>query len=307
MNLIKKIKILAIGKDACLKSLKNEYKEDIIKFEQLQTKLYYENMKNYTDFIKKKCLDKNITDAEKERLEKIIKEIRQSVKKINDYNNFMKYLTIFSKMHFEKENPYTKLNLFNIFYKIYKDNEIEKSIYKDIVLYNQINEIDISDVYDNIKYEIDNFNKELPSDFYDNDEIEEMIYNFLTEKNADYKYDDKIKIISNLIKYYSNPMIFFDADFIERAVLFNYYYLIYKITNSSKYKIDKSNVKIDFEDEEENEDSEDEEKEVKKTKYNIRKAIYIILFLLFLLLFGNYGQDFAFLILLYYAIKGMIK
>jgi len=306
MNLIKKIKILAIGKDAYLKSLKNEYKEDIRKFEQLQTNLYDKNIKNYTDFIKKKCLDKNITDAEKERLEKIIKEIRQSVKKINDYNNFIKYLTIFSKIHFEKENPYTKLNLFNIFYKAYKDKEIEKSIYKDIVLYNQINEIDISDIYDNIKYEIDNFNKELPNDFYDSDDIEEMIYNFLTEKNLDYKYEDKNKIISILIKYYSNPMIFFDADFIERAVLFNYYYLIYKITNSSKYKIDKSNITIDFKDDED-EDSEYEEKEGKKTKYNIRKAIYIILFLLFLLLFGKYGQDFAFLILLYYAIKGMIK
>jgi len=307
MNLIKKIKILVIGKDAYLKSLEKKYKEDIRKFEQLQTKLYNENMKNYVEFIKKKCLDKNITDAEKERLENIIKEIRQSVRKINEYNNFVKYLTIFSKIQFEKENSGTKLNLFRIFYKSYKDKEISNLIYKDSVLYDQIDEMDIEDAYDNIKYEIDDFKKEIPTDFYDNNEIEEMIYNFLFEKNIDYKFEDKDKIISILIKHYSNPLIFFDADFIERAVLLNYYYLVYKITISSKYKIDKSNVIIDFEDEEENEDSEDEEKEGGKTKYNIRKAIYIILFLLFLLLFGKYGQDFAFLILIYYAIKGMIK
>jgi len=307
MNLIRKIKILAIGKDAYLKSLEKKYKEDIRKFEQLQAKLYDENMKNYTEFIKKKCLDRNITEAEKERLEKIIKEIRQSVKKINEYNNFIKHLTIFSKIQFEKENPDTKLNLFKIFYNTYKDKEIDLAVYKNFALYNQIDEMDIADVYDNIKYEIDDFRKELPTDFYDSDEIENMIYNFLIEKNIDYKFEDKDKIISILIKHYSSPLIFFDVDFIERAVLFNYYYLIYKITNLSKYKIDNSNVTIDFEDKEESEDSEDEEKEGEKTKYNIRKAIYIILFLLFLLLFGKYGQDFAFLILLYYAIKGMIK
>jgi len=92
-------------------------------------------------------------------------------------------------------------------------------------------------------------------------------------------------------------------------VLFNSYYLIYKVLNTKKYQNELSNIENKELNEKLNEEERKQEKEEKpKRHYHIRKTILIILFLLALLLFGGYyGQVLAVLIGIYYALKGMLK
>jgi len=310
MNLIDKIKLIIIGREGYLKLVKKRHNDEILAFERMLDKLYNEgNIEEYFDFIKKTCLNENITNAEEERIEKGLNELKKYSNKIKEFNDFIKYLAVFSKIKYEEknkeddedyenngndENNKAMICLFEKFYKLFKKKEINLDLNDNINLYEAIKINDIGKIYER-QYE---FSNEIPNDFYDNEEIEHIVYKFLTENN----YKDKL--ISILIKHYSNPAIFFNEDFVKTAVLFNYYYLVYKVLNNKIYKI---NENKENEDNEEEENEEEEKEEKPKRIYHIRKTILIIIFLLILLMSGTIAQHIAILIGIYYAIKGMLK
>jgi len=305
---ITKIKKFIIGKDAYLKSVKKEYNEETLAFERMQDKLYNEDIKDYLDFIKEKCLEGwEVSSAEEEKVNEGIKAIKKASKEIKGYNDFIKYLAVFSKVDFEDEKTEAMLYFFKIFYKLFKNKEIDLELYKEnLHYYDSISDVAISDIYQKTLENVSE--KELPTDFYDDEEVEQVVFKILTEKDYDEREEYKKMLFSKLLKYYSNPSIIFNADFISRAVLFNSYYLIYKVLNTKKYQEELSNIENKELNEELNEEERKQEKEEKpKRHYHIRKTIAIILFLLFLLLFGIYGQALALLILIYYALKGMLK
>ena len=298
-----KIKKFIIGKDAYLKSVKTKYKEEILAFERMQNKLYNEDVAEYLNFIKEKCLEGLIiSNAEEERIEKGLNEIKKASKEIKEYNDFIKYLAVFSKVEFEDEETEPMLNLFKIFYKVFKNKEIDLELYKDnLQYYESIKEEEIIEFYEKA---LDFTNKELPKDFYDDEEAEHIVFKILTEKKYDEREEYKKILFSKMLKYYSNPSIIFNAGFISRALLFNSYYLIYKVLSTKKYQDELS----ELENKELAKELNEEEKETKPERhYHIRKTILIILFLLFLSLFGTAGKILAFLILLYYALKGMLR
>jgi len=305
---ITKIKKFIIGKDAYLKSVKTKYKEEILAFERMQDKLYNEETKGYLNFIKKECIEGwKISETENKRIDERINEIKKTSKEIKDYNDFIKYLAVFSKVDFEDEETEPMLYFFKVFYKLFKNKELDLELYKEnMQYYESINDVAISDIYQKTLENLTE--KELPKDFYDDEEIEQIVFKFLTEKDYEERQEYKKMLFSKLLNYYSNPSIIFNADFISRAVLFNSYYLIYKVLNTKKYQDELSKL----ENKEINKKMNDEEKKTKKEEkpkrhYHIRKTILIILFLLFLLLFGGtYGQALAVLIALYYALKGML-
>jgi len=305
---ITKIKKFIIGKDAYLKSVKTKYKEEILAFERMQDKLYNEETKGYLNFIKKECIEGwKISETENKRIDERINEIKKTSKEIKDYNDFIKYLAVFSKVDFEDEETEPMLYFFKVFYKLFKNKELDLELYKEnMQYYESINDVAISDIYQKTLENLTE--KELPKDFYDDEEAEHIIFKILTEKDYDEREEYKKMLLSKLLKYYSNPSIIYNTDFISRAVLFNSYYLIYKVLNTKKYQDELS--KLD--NKELNKKMNDEEKKTKKEEkpkrhYHIRKTILIILFLLFLLLFGGtYGQALAVLIALYYALKGML-
>jgi hypothetical protein len=305
---ITKIKKFIIGKDAYLKSVKTKYKEEILAFERMQDKLYNEETKGYLNFIKKECIEGwKISETENKRIDERINEIKKTSKEIKDYNDFIKYLAVFSKVDFEDEETEPMLYFFKVFYKLFKNKELDLELYKEnMQYYESINDVAISDIYQKTLENLTE--KELPKDFYDDEEAEHIIFKILTEKDYDEREEYKKMLLSKLLKYYSNPSIIYNTDFISRAVLLNYYYLIYKVLNTKKYQDELS--KLD--NKELNKKMNDEEKKTKKEEkpkrhYHIRKTILIILFLLFLLLFGGtYGQALAVLIALYYALKGML-
>jgi len=306
---ITKIKKFILGKDAYLKSVKTKYKEDILAFERMQNKLYNEDVAEYLDFIKEKCFEGMIiSEAEEERIEKGLNEIKKASKEIKEYNNFIKYLALFSKVDFDDENTLAMLELFKLFYKLFKNKEIDLEFYKETLqYYESIKEEEIKEFYETA---LEDFTeKELPKDFYDDEEVEQIAFKILTEKKYDEREEYKKMLFSKLLNYYSNPSIIFNADFISRALLFNSYYLIYKVLNTKKYQEKLSNIENKELNEELNEEERKQKKEEKpKRHYHIRKTILIILLLLALLLFGgNYGQALAVLIGLYYALKGMLK
>jgi len=305
---ITKIKKFIIGKDAYLKSVKTKYKEEILAFERMQNKLYNEDVAEYLEFVKEKCLEGwEISGAEEERIEKGLNEIKKASKEIKEYNDFIKYLAVFSKVDFEDEKTEPMLYFFKIFYKLFKNKEIDLELYKEnLQYYESINEKEIKEFYREALESISI--KELPKDFYDDEEAEHIAFKILTEEKYDERQEYKKLLFSKLLKHYSNPSIIFNADFISRALLFNSYYLIYKVLNTKKYQDELSKIENKELSKELNEKRKKAKKEAKpKRHYHIAKTILIILFLLFLLLFGKYGQILAFLIVLYYAFKGMLK
>jgi len=305
---ITKIKNFIIGKDAYLKSVKTKYKEEILAFERLQDKLYNDEIKEYLDFIKEKCIEVwGISDAEEERIEKELNEIKKASKEIKEYNDFIKYLAVFSKVDFEDEKTEPMLYFFKIFYKLFKNKEIDLELYKEnLQYYESINEKEIKEFY---KTALESISiKELPKDFYDDEEAEHIAFKILTEKNYEERQEYKKMLFSKLLKHYSNPSIIFNADFISRAVLFNSYYLIYKVLNTKKYQDELSKIENKELSKELNEKRKKAKKEAKpKRHYHIAKTILILLFLAFLLLFGTAGKILALLIVLYYALKEMLK
>jgi len=302
--------------------LKRKYRSEILAFERIRDTLYHEDdIEDYLNFIKEKCIDYEFSEEEKEKLNEIIKEIKKISKEIKGYNEFIKYLALFSKVDFDDEKPEQTLHLFEIFYKLFKDKEMSllKNTYDEKkVYYEAIDRDDILEFYQN-SFKFVNEKNKLPEDFYDDEEAEHIVFKILTEKNYDEIEEYKNILLSKILKHYSNPSIFFNYNFIRVAVLFNYYYIIYKILNSKTYKNELSNYKtyssvwdrMLFREKKHNEYEEEEEEENKKlrlkTHYHIAKTILIILFLLFLLAFGIAGKILALLILLYYALKGMLK
>ena len=305
---ITKIKKFIFGKDAYLKSLKTKYKEEVLAFERLQDKLYNDEIKEYLEFIKEKCIEGlRISDAEKERIEKGLNEIKKASKEIKEYNDFIKYLALFSKVDFEDEKTEPVLYLFKLFYKLFKNKEIDLELYKEnLQYYESINEEEIKEFY---REALEDFSiKELPKDFYDDEEAEHVVFKILTEKNYEERQEYKKLLFSKLLKHYSNPSIIFNADFISRALLFNSYYLIYKVLNTKKYQDELSKIENKELSKELNEKRKKAKKEAKlKRHYHIAKTILILLFLAFLLSFGIAGKVLALLIVLYYALKGMLK
>jgi len=305
---ITKIKKFIFGKDAYLKSVKTKYKEDILAFERLQDKLYNDEIKEYLEFIKEKCIRWwDISDAENERIEEGLNEIKKASKEIKEYNDFIKYLAVFSKVHFEDEKTEPILYLFKLFYKLFKNKEIDLKFYEEILqYYESINEEEIKEFYETA---LEDFSiKEVPKDFYDDEEAEHIAFKILTEKNDEERQEYKKLLFSKLLKHYSNPSIIFNADFISRALLFNSYYLIYKGLNTKKYQDELSKLENKELSKELNEKRKKAKKEAKpKSHYHIAKTILILLFLAFLLLFGTAGKVLALLIVLYYALKGMLK
>jgi len=306
---ITKIKKFIIGKDAYLKSVKKEHNEETLAFERMQDKLYNEDIQIYLDFIKEKCLEGWRTDnIDEAKVNEGIKTIKKASKEIKGYNDFIKYLAVFSKVDFEDEKTEPMLYFFKIFYKLFKNKEIDLELYKEnLQYYESISDVAISDIYQKTLENLSE--KELPTDFYDDEEVEQIIFKILTEEDYEERQEYKKMLFSKLLTYYSNPSIIFNTDFISRAVLFNSYYLIYKVLNTKKYQEKLSNIENKELNEELNEEERKQKKEEKpKRHYHIRKTILIILLLLALLLFGgNYGQALAVLIGLYYALKGMLK
>jgi len=306
---ITKIKKFILGKDAYLKSVKKEHNEEILAFERMQDKLYNEDIKDYLDFIKEKCLEGwEVSSAEEEKVNEGIKAIKKASKEIKGYNDFIKYLAVFSKVVFEEEETEPMLYFFKLFYKLFKNKEIDLKLYKEnLQYYDSISDVAFGNIYQKT---LENLNeKELPTDFYDDEEVEQIIFKILTEEDYEERQEYKKMLFSKLLKYYSNPSIIFNTDFVSRALLFNSYYLIYKVLNTKKYQNELSNIENKELNEKLNEEERKQEKEEKpKRHYHIRKTILIILFLLALLLFGGYyGQVLAVLIGIYYALKGMLK
>jgi len=296
-----------MGKDAYLKSVK--IKEEILAFERMQDKLYNEDdIKEYLEFIKDKCLEGMIISEDEEtRIEKGLNEIKKASKEIKGYNDFIKYLAVFSKVDFEDEKTEAMLYLFKLFYKLFKNNEIDLELYEEKEqYYENIKEEEIKEFYEVTP---EDFHKqELPTDFYDDEEAEHIMFKFLTEKNHDERKEYKKMLFLKLLKYYSYPPIIYNAKIIERAMLFNSYYLIYKVLNTKKYQDELSKIENKELNKKMKEEKRKQKKEAKpKRHYHIAKTLLILLFLAFLLLFGTAGKILAFLILLYYALKGMLK
>ena len=304
---ITKIKKFIIGKDAYLKSLKSKYKEETLTFERIQDTLYNENdIQEYLEFIKEKCIKWwEISEKENKRIDEGLNEIKKASKEIKEYNDFIKYLAVFSKVDFEDEETEPMLYLFKIFYKLFKNEEIDLELYKEnLQYYESVKEKEIKEFYEG---KLDLFKQELPKDFYDDEEVEQIVFKILTEKNYDEREEYKKMLFSKLLKHYSNPSIIFNDKFVERAMIFNSYYLIYKVLNTKKYQDELSEIENKELVKELNKKREEEKKAKPEKHYHIRKTILIILFLLLLSIFGIAGKIVAFLILLYYALKGMLR
>jgi len=299
-----------------------EKSEKKIAFQNMQDELYNKNdIKEHLDFIKDECIDGWSSEAEKEKIDEAIETIKNASKEIKGYNDFVKYLAVFSKVDVKDNEIRPMLNLFKTFYKTFKGKEIDLDAdEKNLNYYKGIDSKAVVEFYEKTSKKLgEKSEKELPKDFYDNEEIEQIVFVFLTgKKSEDEKEEYKKMILSKIMQHYSHPAIFYNKDVLARVVLFNYYYLVYKFLNSEAYKkkvakIEEENKKY-YKKEKENERKQEQkgkkQKEKEKelnSKYHIVKTILILLFLAFLLLFGTAGKILALLILLYYGIKGMLK
>ena len=285
-------------------------------FQNMQDELYNKDeIKEHLDFIKDECIEGWTSEAEKERIDEAIKSIKNASKEIKGYNDFVKYLAVFSKV--DLKDTEAILNLFKIFYKTFKGKELDLKLDEENLKYYE--GIDSGAVVEFYKKTYEKLSgkteKELPTDFYDDKEIEQIVFTLLIEKNSNEEIEEyKKMILSKIIQYYSHPAIFYNEDVLTRAVLFNYYYLVCKVLNSEAYKneVSKRKEKIRKENKKYEENERKQEKKEKKekelnSKYHIKKTILILLFLAFLLLFGTAGKILAVLILLYYGIKGMLR
>jgi len=297
-----------------------EKSEKKFAFQNMQDELYNkDDTKEHLNFIKDECNEVwSTSEAEKEKIDEAIKSLKSTSKEIKGYNDFVKYLAVFSKLDL-KDAIRPMLKLFKIFYKTFEEKEIDLDVDEEnIDQYKEIDSKAVVDFYEKTSKKLDKKNEqELPIDFYDNEEIEQIVFAFLTEeKSKDDKEEYKKMMLSKIIKHYSNPAIFYNEDVLVRAVLFNYYYLVYKVIHSEAYKNEvaknsEKNIKEYNKYEEKERKQEKKEKKEKEkelnSKYHIVKTILIILFLLFLSIFGTAGKILALLILLYYGIKGMLR
>jgi len=298
--------------------ISREKSEKKIAFQNMQDELCNKDeIKEHLDFIKDECIEGWTSEAEKERIDEAIKSIKNASKEIKGYNDFVKYLAVFSKV--DLKDTEAMLNLFKIFYKTFKGKELDLKVDEEnLNYYEGIDSEAVVEFYEKTSKKLsEKTEKELPTDFYDDKEIEQIVFTLLIEKNSNEEIEEyKKMILSKIIQYYSHPAIFYNEDVLTRAVLFNYYYLVYKVLNSEAYKkeVSKREEKIRKENKKYEEKERKQKKKVKKekgkelnSKYHIKKTILILLFLAFLLLFGTAGKIIAFLILLYYALKGMLR
>jgi len=292
--------------------ISREKSEKKFAFKNMQDELYNEDdIKDHLDFIKEKCIDGWSSEAEKERIDEAIEAIKNASKEIKGYNDFVKYLAVFSKV--DLKDTEARLNLFKIFYKTFKDKEIDLDVDKEnLDYYEGIDSNDVDEFYKKTYEKLsEKTGKELPTDFYDDEEIEEIVFALLKEKSKDEKEEYKKMMLSKIIQHYLHPAIFYNENVLTRAILFNYYYLVYKVLHSEAYKKEVS--KREEKNRKEYKKYEEKERKQKKkekelnSKYHIKKTIAILLFLAFLLLFGTAGKILALLILLYYALKGMLR
>jgi len=290
-----------------------EESEKKFAFQNMQDELYNKDeIKEHLDFIKDECIEGWSSEAEKERIDEAIEAIKNASKEIKGYNDFVKYLAVFSKI--DLTDTEAMLNLFKIFYKTFKGKEIDLDVDEENLKYYEGIDTDaVVEFYEETSKKLsEKTEKELPADFYDDKEIEQVVFAFLIEEKSNEEREEyKKMMLSKIIQYYSHPAIFYNKDVLARAVLFNYYYLVYKVLNSEAFKNEVSKKKQKIRKEHKKYEKEEKEKKKKEkelnSKYHIKKTILILLFLAFLLLFGTAGKILAVLILLYYGIKGMLR